>query len=259
VADLFAPSAARRHLFALHAFAAEIARVREVVHEPALGEVRLQWWRDALAAGDGEGHPVAAAVIETMRTHALPPAAFDMLIEGRIFDLYDDSMVTTDDLEAYAGQTASSVLQLAALVLTPGTNPWATEAAGHGGVAETIVGVLSTLAIDAPRAAKYVPETVLEAHGAGRADVAAREATAPVISLLGDLRATARRHLADATAAAARVPAAAAPAFLPFDLLAARLDRMDRNGSRPFTSSEPAQWRRQWIIWRAARRLPRPR
>ena len=47
-ATLFAPADMRPHIFALYAFSHEIARVRESVSEPMPGEVRLQWWRDAL-------------------------------------------------------------------------------------------------------------------------------------------------------------------------------------------------------------------
>jgi phytoene synthase len=41
LAGLFAPAAARRHLYALYAFASEIARVREAAREPLPGEIRL--------------------------------------------------------------------------------------------------------------------------------------------------------------------------------------------------------------------------
>src|SRR5215212_5904805 len=65
IADLFAPAACRPALFALQAFAIELARVRELAREPMPGEIRLQWWRDTLGgAGRGEidAHPVAAAL-----------------------------------------------------------------------------------------------------------------------------------------------------------------------------------------------------
>src|SRR5438067_12532545 len=47
---LFAPAARREALFALYAFNSEIARVRESVTEPMLGQIRLQWWRENIAA-----------------------------------------------------------------------------------------------------------------------------------------------------------------------------------------------------------------
>ena len=49
LAALFAPADLRRHLHALYAFDGEIARVREAAREVLPGEIRLQWWRDALA------------------------------------------------------------------------------------------------------------------------------------------------------------------------------------------------------------------
>src|SRR5258706_7401227 len=54
---LFAPAARREALFALYAFNYEIARVRESVTEPMLGQIRLQWWRANIAAAS-EGSPV---------------------------------------------------------------------------------------------------------------------------------------------------------------------------------------------------------
>ena len=42
VAALYAPADRRDDLIALHAFNAEIARIRDQVREPMLGEIRLQ-------------------------------------------------------------------------------------------------------------------------------------------------------------------------------------------------------------------------
>src|SRR5690348_1595504 len=78
IATLFAPAACRPALFALYAFDVELARIRDAVSAPLPGEIRLQWWRDALA-GQGHGevaaHPVAAALLQTVAEHALDVAA----------------------------------------------------------------------------------------------------------------------------------------------------------------------------------------
>src|SRR5437868_5057252 len=87
VADLFAPEPFRRHLFALHAFNAEVARVRDVVSDPMLGEIRLQWWRDSITNGAGGGHPVTTALNATIAKFHLPKDAFLRLIDARLFDL----------------------------------------------------------------------------------------------------------------------------------------------------------------------------
>ena len=76
LATLFAPLDKRPALFSLYAFAVEIARVPERVREPLPGEIRLQWWRDALESGAGEAtsNPVFAALDETIARYRLPRA-----------------------------------------------------------------------------------------------------------------------------------------------------------------------------------------
>jgi phytoene synthase len=49
------------------------------------------------------------------------------------------------------------------------------------------------------------------------------------------------------------VPPAARPAFLPLAWVAPLLARIERN-SDPFAPIDLPQWRRQWLLWRAARR-----
>src|SRR6185312_10902836 len=79
---LFAPEAKRPALLALYAFNVEIARVRDLVHEPLPGEIRLQWWCDAIAGKTpAAGNPPAEALIGTIRAHDLPLAAFDNYLE----------------------------------------------------------------------------------------------------------------------------------------------------------------------------------
>src|SRR3977135_215507 len=77
LASLFAPANRRPHLFALYGFNVEIARVGQVAHEPLAGEIRLQWWRDALsgrAPGEAAANPVAAALLDTIARCGFPAA-----------------------------------------------------------------------------------------------------------------------------------------------------------------------------------------
>src|SRR6266702_8323096 len=59
---LFAPAARREALFALYAFNYEIARVRENVSQPVLGQIRLRWWRESIAAAFAGG-PVRRHIV----------------------------------------------------------------------------------------------------------------------------------------------------------------------------------------------------
>ena len=74
---------------------------------------------------------------------------------------------------------------------------------------------------------------------------------------LAELRLIARRHLAKARELVAAAPPAVIPALLVLAPAAATLTRMERRDYEPFVPVEIAQWRRQWLIWRAARRPAR--
>src|SRR6266446_5867273 len=67
---LFAPAARREALFALYAFNYEIARVRESVSQPMLGQIRLEWWRENIAAAF-KGSPVRHHVVVEPLTAAI--------------------------------------------------------------------------------------------------------------------------------------------------------------------------------------------
>jgi phytoene synthase len=257
LASLFVPAAARPHVFALYAFNVEIARVRELAREPLAGEVRLQWWRDALAGngqGDVAGNPVAAALADTIERYELSRAPLLALIDAREFDLYDQPMATLAGLEAYARATTSALFALAAQ-LSAGEAA-AAEAAEPAGLGYALTGLLRAFPLHAARGQLYLPFDVLARHGASRDDILAGRATPELSRAFAELRDHARRHLIELRACLASVPRAALPAFLPAALIEAYLAPMQRAGYDPFKTVEVAQWRRQWILWRAARRAP---
>src|SRR5258708_31734671 len=73
---MFAREPVQARLFALYAFNVEIARVREIVSEPVIGQMRLQWWRDAItefAAGTVRDHPVAQALARALAARPVDP------------------------------------------------------------------------------------------------------------------------------------------------------------------------------------------
>lgn len=256
LATLFAPEKYRRALFALYAFNLEVARVRESAREPMPGEVRLQWWADVLS-GSGRGevaaNPVAVALREIVVRYRLPPRTLADLIEARRFDLYNEPMPSISALELYAAKTSSAVIDLAARILSDGRNSAIGELAQHAGVAYAITGLLRTFPIHAARRQLYVPLEVMQRHHAQTEDIFAAKPTLELRAALAEMRLHARKHLAAARAQLGAMPSAVAPAVLPVALVRPSLARMERRSYRPFRVSEFAQWRRQWILWRAAR------
>ncbi|ACL57173.1 phytoene/squalene synthase family protein [Methylobacterium nodulans] len=256
-ATLFAPPAKRPHLFALHAFSLEVARVRDAVSSPMPGELRLQWWRDALqgeARGDVRAHPVAAALDDTLVRHRLPRQPLVALVDARVFDLYDDPMPSTGDLEGYCGETASSLIRLGGLVLADGGEPGGAAAAGHAGVAYAVTGLLRALPWHARRGQVYLPGDILVRHGVTREDIVSGRGGPGLKGACADLRALARRHLDAYAGARAAIAAAAGPAFLPVALVAPYLRAMERADYDPLrTVVEIPRWRRVLRLWRASR------
>ena len=256
-ASLFAPPARRVHLHALYAFSLEVARVRESVSEAMTGELRLQWWRDALqgeARGDVKANPVALALDHAITECRLPRQALVDLVDARVFDLYDDPMPDLADLEGYCGETSSALVRLACLVLAEGEDPGPADAAGHAGLAIALTGLLRAFPWHARRGQIYWPAPMLERHGLTREDITTGKGGAGLAPLLAEIRAMARRHLETARSFRGIVPAATRPAYLTLALVPAYFARMETRGYDAFTTPvDLPQWRKQWILWRAAR------
>ncbi|WP_420102295.1 phytoene/squalene synthase family protein [Bosea sp. (in: a-proteobacteria)] len=258
ISCLYAPDARRHGLFALYAFSLEIARVRALVSEPLPGEVRLQWWRDLLEgqpAGEAQAHPVAAALLDTVKRYRLPIAPLTDLIDARTFDLYDDPMPSLRDLEGYAGETVGALIRLACIVLAGGRDPGGATACGHAGVAYALAGLMRSFPWHAAEGQVYLPADILARNGVTRDDIVRGRGGPGVLYTLKELREIARSHLKRLTSLSDTVPPAMRPAFLPVALVEPYLRQMERPGYDPYrTIITLPGWRRQWVIWRAARR-----
>jgi NADH dehydrogenase [ubiquinone] 1 alpha subcomplex assembly factor 6 len=159
------PSARRDALWALFAFNHEIAKTREVVSEPTLGLIRLQWWRDALAAlyaGNILQHEVLAALAPAVRAHDLPQVWFQDVINARETDLQGRPLASLAELEEYA---TASVTPLNRLVLKVLNREAAEETLQAVSAAYGLTGLLRA----APYKENFLPHGVAAGAVAGRA------------------------------------------------------------------------------------------
>ena len=252
---LYAPEDKRGGLAALYAFNAEVARIRDLVHKPLPGEVRLQWWRDLIngeARGSADAHPVAAALVETIDKYELPRSAFDNYCEARIFDLYDDPMPSRNDLEGYCGETASAIIQLAGFILDRDAAQAQSETAGHAGVAQATTGLLRLLPIHRRRGQLYVPADMLASVGVTREAFFANDDPSAFERVASVMLALAREHLAIFDKARATLPKSLAPAFLPMAIVPAYLKAIERLGGRAAErTADISAIRKQWLMLRA--------
>ena len=92
---------------------------------------------------------------------------------------------------------------------------------------------------------------VLERHHVVLHEVFAGRISAGLVEALGELHDLVRAHLAALQKCVRTLPPAAIPAFLPVALVGPTLSRLEHGN--PFAPIELPAWRRQWLIWRAAR------
>jgi 15-cis-phytoene synthase len=259
LAALFAPSELRRHLHALYAFDGEIGRVREAAREPLPGEIRLQWWRDAVAGqarGEVDAHPIAAALRDTIARCGLPSALLLGQIDAHGFDLYDEPMASLAHLDAYGRDTEGALIALGARILAGSEDSGMAAAAKAAGIACTIAHRLRSFPYDVSRRQMFVPLELLERYCVPREELEARRNSEGLRAALAELRARAHAAFAQFRSAASGIPDSCAPAFLAVAIVPPLLARLGRAADDPFTPVEVPQWRRQWAIWRAARRWP---
>lgn len=227
---LFAPTAVREDLFALYAFNAEVAKVRESVSEQLIGRMKLQWWRDVIAAiyEDGrvpQGNPVVEGLARIVKVHTLARADFDTLLDTRERDVGDDVFSDEADLESYADGTSARLTSLALQVL--GATDDASRTAGrHVGISWALTGLMRAVLFHARENRVPLPQDLLSGAALTPHDVQERRNAARLGAVIEQVARTARAHLDKARTY--KVDRRALPALLPATLADAYLKGLQR-------------------------------
>jgi phytoene synthase len=255
---LFAPAEQRGALYALYAFNIELSRIPELVREPLAGEVRLQWWREAVAGerlGEARAHPVASALLDVISRYQLPIERIDEIIDARQLELGGELIGSLDQLELYARHTSSNVIALAARILG---SEVAAAFVNPAGISMAIAGLLRRFAADAGRGELFLPADLLVRHAVLPQDIFAGQSSDGLMAALAELRTSAATLYEEARALMAAPAPSLITAWLPVALVPLYLRALQRSAHQPFRAIEVPQGRRQWALWRAARagRLP---
>lgn len=158
LATLFAPAAQRAELYVLYAFDIETAAVAHRVRDPLAGEIRLQWWHDALSSdGGATGHPVADALHQLLHRHGIERSVVLDLIDARRRALYPGSTSTEAEFELSASETGGAIFRLAAQVLGGLPREAVRLAAHHASVVMAVCAV-------SPDATAFDMETMTRRH-----------------------------------------------------------------------------------------------
>jgi NADH dehydrogenase [ubiquinone] 1 alpha subcomplex assembly factor 6 len=193
-------------------------------------------------------HEVATPLATAIRTHAIPRAPLDAMIDARERDLAGEPPATLADLERYLEATSSLLLNAQINVLC-GTSGG--EAARRIGIAWGLVGLIRAVPFHAAAKILYIPAEVARAADLHEGDVYALKPSAALAAALAPLAEAARRHLAAARDLRRAVPKPALPALLITRLAACHLRRLAASGYDPYAvrvqQPDPlAAWRLGW-------------
>ena len=237
---LFAPPGARAALFALILFNAEIARVVEVVSEPMLGQIRLQWWREAINEiyqGSVRKHEIVEPLARAVRRHNFTRSYFDRLIDAREMDLAAAPPGDMAALENYAEESAAPLISLSLEVMGADADALS-ELARHTGIGWALLGLMRALPHHAAQGRALLP-----------GGIPAREEVPRIVETIGDM---ARQHIDKARALRRRAPRDVKRATLPAVLADAYLCRLAACGYDPYhPGSIIGPLRRQLLLSRS--------
>jgi NADH dehydrogenase [ubiquinone] 1 alpha subcomplex assembly factor 6 len=160
---LFAPDARRPGLHALYAFNAEIARAREAVSQPMIGQIRLQWWREAWE-GIWDNRPRNHPVVMALHVHCRNLDRGDVfaLIDARETDMEEAPPANMDALCKYAEASSAPLMRMACDLLEEEIDDETLRLAGTG---YALTGILRATSHFAAQRRIYLPADRLAAAG----------------------------------------------------------------------------------------------
>ena len=134
-ASKLADAKGRADLAWIYAFHLELAKVPELVSEPMIGEIRYQWWREAVdeiyAGGPVRAHEITTPLSLVLSENDIPRFWVDRLIDGRNRDLDPAPFADMSAAIEYCHQTSGVLMQMAARCLCEDYDEEAILAAGQ--------------------------------------------------------------------------------------------------------------------------------
>ena len=165
---LFAQNAQREALFALYAFNYEIAKVRSTVSEPMLGQIRLQWWREAIDECYNKDHQrrheVVQPLYDAITRFKLSRIHFDALIDAREQDFDNEKFKSLNDLAYYAAKTNAPLMWLACEIFNRDGEHLKIIAESIG-TAWAMIGLMRATPFLLQTGSDALPREILQRHG----------------------------------------------------------------------------------------------
>lgn len=255
---LFAPNGMREPLMVLYAFNVEIARIRETVTEPMIGQMRLQWWRDTLTdisqgKGAPKGHPVAENLAALMDSRSLNLEHFLSLLDARELDMMDEPPNSMKDLIAYC-RGSSVGLALLALDVLGVNDEDSRRAAESVATAWALTGIARAVRHYALAGRVMLPGDGLERQGLAVQSLQNPDTAGPATALIKDVCDQAQVFLEEARSVQRRINFKALPVLLLATLADCYLIEMKTAEYQIYDPrlmrQRPAVARLWWNAWR---------
>ena len=169
---LFLPAEKRRALTTLFAFCGEIEEGAEECSEPALAQIKLNWWRQELvnAFNGRPQHPVSQALLPVAAQFDLPQELLLQFIDGVEGGLLKNRHADFNSLQDYCSRTSGHAEQLAARILGL-SDPNALQHAKELGMAFGLTNVILNVRRDANRNRIRLPQDELGQFAVTEADI----------------------------------------------------------------------------------------
>ncbi|HEX2843554.1 squalene/phytoene synthase family protein [Hyphomicrobium sp.] len=215
---LLAPADAQQDLVVLAAYLGELARIPLSTRQAEVGEIKFQWWRDALSSGATSGHPVADAVLALAERKSLSSDLVLAPIEGYSRELYEDGISDVPELSQYAQETDGAAIRLALAIAEDDGNNSAEPSIEPAGRALALTRLALTLPQHVAHGRLPLPVDFIEQAGDPRSlgPVEASAAARRLSELLAD---GAIQELATFRAGQQNLARGAFSAFLPLCLV----------------------------------------
>ncbi len=231
--SLFMPAHARRAVWTLLAFNQEIAKIRDSVSETALGEIRLQWWKEALdgvLSGQNKQQPIVRELVCLQKIPGVWPLLHEIL-DARSLEMFGEGPADMDGLAAYANGVGGALNEAILRLLIQATPPnTALKAARASGSAWGMLGLLRALPFHWQSGRNPLPKDHDSAMQLQKPDDAF-EALKPILL---QMKAYVLTELEAVQGGKGAVPKHAKPALLCVPLARQHLTALKKAGNNPF-------------------------
>jgi len=255
----FAPSKYKADFISLLGFNLELRDACIGVSEPAIGQLRLKWWYDALPgifSGNPPRHPVALGLAEVVARRRLRKVKFEQWIEAEAEGLADGQLDQISDIESQMANTTGVLIELSMAVVGI-DDQYAREASRSVAQGCGLTDMLRCTAAEAARGRFHFPHALCQRHGLDSDAVIrwrpGRETPKGLVEVVAETAKQAAQRLGEARRMRRKLPERVIPLMLTVAPADADLRRLARLGNNPLEAfARPDPWlvvRLAWAAW----------